>query len=629
MNPKFLLVLGVVAGCAAQVVACSSDFSSCAERRSCIENGGGGAGGGTDVAGDAGDSPASAGKSGGAASGASGESGESGAGGEGGAVFETPTLFGACSGVGKLACDGAASAQRLACDGSKWQAGTTCPSGQLCNSEDGKCMPTIEECADAKPGQTVCRADVPLTCGPDLVTADLGEACANSCKDGVCQAPKCGDHKIQNDEACDDGNVLPGDGCSATCTVEPVALALGNGFSCALGSNGIVKCWGDNQYGQLGQGDTENRGDNSGELGAKLLPVSLGAKRIAKAISAGNDSVCALLDDHSVKCWGRNDVGQLGTADFNNRGDGPGEMSDNLKPINFGAGRTATSISINRYEACAVLDNGSLKCWGDNASGQLGQDNTNGYANPALVPPIDLGLGRTAKAVSTSAYDYTCSLLDNGLLKCWGNYSFGQLCFSPEVPSGSDWGGHAGEMSQLPGFGVAAGRSVKTIVTGERTICALLDNGSIKCWGENAYGEGGGAEGCSDPFDLNNYPFVDLGVGRSAKSMTMTHEHNCILLDTGGIRCIGQNGSGQLGIGSTQNQGRTFQDSPLVKDVPLDRPALQVAAGNQHTCAILDDGLVRCWGLNDSGELGVGDKLTRGNSGGLAGVKLTPVALTF
>jgi cysteine-rich repeat protein len=638
MKPRYWLVLGAVAVCAGQVVACSSDFSSCAERRTCVAEGGAGVGGKVDGA-EAGDSSTNAGKGGSGASGGdsgkagnmgtsvagAGDGGAGGEGGEGGAVFGTPALFGACSGVGKFACDGAASAQRLACDGSKWQAGTTCASGELCNSEDGKCLPKVEECADAEPGQVVCRKDSLLTCGPDLVTAELGKRCEGACKDGVCLAPACGDGKVLGDEACDDGNLLPGDGCSATCTPEPTALALGYRFSCALGSNGAVKCWGNNEFGQLGQGDTQNRGDDKGELGSKLHAVLLGSKRKAKAIAARGDTACALLDDNSVKCWGHNDVGQLGTGDQNDRGDAQGEMGDSLKPINLGVGRSATMIRNSTYHTCAVLDNGGVKCWGQSRAGTLGQDNLMDYPDPSLVMTINLGTGVSAQAVDTG-YDFNCASLDNGLLKCWGENLAGQLCTNIDQGPNSGVGNDPGEMSQLVGFSVAAGRTVKTFSTGDRVTCALLDNGSVKCWGANRWGEGGGGGSCLAASDLVARPFIDWGTGRKAKSISLSGIHLCAVLDDGTVKCLGNNDVGQLGIGSTDPQDG--QSAPL-QAVPLERPALQVAAGEFHTCAILDDGVIRCWGGNARGELGVGDTDNRGDAGGLAGVRVSPVDLQF
>jgi alpha-tubulin suppressor-like RCC1 family protein len=141
-------------------------------------------------------------------------------------------------------------------------------------------------------------------------------------------------------------------------------------------NDGSVKCWGENNYGQLGQGNTIQRGDGSGEMGDALAPVNLGTGKTATAISAGGDHTCALLNDNSVKCWGNNAGGQLGLGDTNARGDGPDEMGDKLPPVNLGTGKTATAIAAGIGYTCALLNDGSVKCWGNNAGGQLGQGDT-------------------------------------------------------------------------------------------------------------------------------------------------------------------------------------------------------------------------------------------------------------
>jgi alpha-tubulin suppressor-like RCC1 family protein len=166
--------------------------------------------------------------------------------------------------------------------------------------------------------------------------------------------------------------------------------------SCALLDDGTVKCWGYNQSGQLGLGDTNTRGWAPGEMGDNLPPVDLGTGRTATAISAGHGHTCALLDNGTVKCWGAGGA-QLGLGDTNNsRGDVPGEMGDNLPPVDLGTGRTATVITAGGTHTCAVLDDGTVKCWGENAFGQLGQGDTIARGDaPAqmgdALHPIDLG----------------------------------------------------------------------------------------------------------------------------------------------------------------------------------------------------------------------------------------------
>jgi alpha-tubulin suppressor-like RCC1 family protein len=111
------------------------------------------------------------------------------------------------------------------------------------------------------------------------------------------------------------------------------ALALEASYlhTCALLDDGSVKCWGSNDGGRLGLGDLASRGDNPGEMGDALPAVNLGTGRTALALAVGQGHTCALLDDTvGVKCWGSNDAGQLGLGDTTRRGDDPGEMGDAL-----------------------------------------------------------------------------------------------------------------------------------------------------------------------------------------------------------------------------------------------------------------------------------------------------------
>jgi len=171
------------------------------------------------------------------------------------------------------------------------------------------------------------------------------------------------------------------------------AIDAGYNHTCALLDNASVKCWGHNQFGKLGIGNTTNMGDDSGEMDL-LTSIDLGTGRTATAISASLSHTCALLDNASVKCWGANGSGELGIGNTNNMGDGSGEMGDNLPVVDLGTGRTATAIAAGYYHSCALLDNASVKCWGKNDYGQLGIDNTttmgDGSGEMAVLPSIDL-----------------------------------------------------------------------------------------------------------------------------------------------------------------------------------------------------------------------------------------------
>ena len=134
-------------------------------------------------------------------------------------------------------------------------------------------------------------------------------------------------------------------------------------------------------------------------MGKNLPAVDLGSGRSAKFIATGHYHTCVILDDGSVKCWGRNDNGQLGYGDSNTRGNSPGSMGDNLPAVDLGSGRSAKFIATANHHTCAILDDGSTKCWGANPFGQLGYgDTTNRGNSPESMgdglPAVDLGSGR-------------------------------------------------------------------------------------------------------------------------------------------------------------------------------------------------------------------------------------------
>ncbi len=240
--------------------------------------------------------------------------------------------------------------------------------------------------------------------------------------------------------------------------------------------NGTIKCWGRNSYGELGLGDKLARGHGPGEMGDFLPPVGLGTGRTATAVTAGESHTCALLDNGAVKCWGRNFAGQLGLGNNGDRGGAPGQMGDDLHAVNLGAGRFATAITAG----------------GDNIFG------------PA----------------------HTCALLDNGTVKCWGYNDAGQLGQGDTRERG-DGPGEMGD--NLPPVDLGTGRTATTITAGGAHTCALLDNGTIKCWGINYRGSLGlgdeNSHGAGPEEMGDNLPPVDLGTGRTATAVSAGRVH--------------------------------------------------------------------------------------------------------
>jgi hypothetical protein len=280
----------------------------------------------------------------------------------------------------------------------------------------------------------------------------------------------------------------------------------------------------------LGLGDNATRGNDPGEMGDSLPAVSLGTGRTATAIAAGHNFTCAVLDDASIKCWGRSDSGQLGQGDNASRGDAAGEMGDNLPAVPLGTGRTAAAIDLGSNAACALLDDASIKCWGNNASGRLGLGDTANRGDAAgemgdNLPAVSLGTGRTARSVSAGSA-HGCAVLDDGTAKCWGVNGSGRL----GLGTASSRGAIAGDMGDaLPAVSLGTGRTAADISAGDTHSCALLDNGTVKCWGSSASGQGG--RGDTDargdiPGEMGDaLPSIDLGSANAlgvAGSVTTT-----------------------------------------------------------------------------------------------------------
>ena len=221
-------------------------------------------------------------------------------------------------------------------------------------------------------------------------------------------------------------------------TTLSIPTTAGYAHSCFILDNGSVKCWGANASGQLGLGDTNSLGDNSSEMGGNLTVIDLGTGRTIRDIEAGDNHTCAILDNASVKCWGSNASGQLGLGNTDNRGDSSGEMGDNLPAVDLGSGRTAKAISAGYQHTCVILDNESVNCWGNGLYGQLGRGENKTEKRPKS-DPINLGSGRNAKAIVTGN-SHTCVILDNSSIKCWGYNASGQLGMGNTNTRGADSG---------------------------------------------------------------------------------------------------------------------------------------------------------------------------------------------
>jgi len=360
-------------------------------------------------------------------------------------------------------------------------------------------------------------------------------------------------------------------------------------------------------------------------MGDALPSVNLGTGRSAKLIAASAYHTCAILDDDSLKCWGNNDKGRLGYGDTESRGHYAGQMGDALPVVDFG-GLKVKAIGTKFAHSCAILSDDSLRCWGLKSSGTLGNEDEDLSGRGDLpgemgasLPGVALGTGRKATVVALGQF-HSCALLDDATVKCWGYGGNGWLGQGTENGHGID-GLRMGD--QLPAVKLGAGRT-----------CALLDNGAVKCWGDNTSGQLGLGDTRSRgalPGDMgDNLPAVDLGPGRTAKQIKAGFLQTCAILDDDTLRCWGGNAEGILGQGDTTNRGAApgqMGANLRPVDLGLGLRARGLAAGMFATGFITAKGAVKVWGSGNNGTLGQGAFTTIGDGPGEMGDALPPVLL--
>jgi alpha-tubulin suppressor-like RCC1 family protein len=353
---------------------------------------------------------------------------------------------------------------------------------------------------------------------------------------------------------------------SPTPTVPPVDLsadmpvAPGGTHTCALTVGGGVLCWGNNRFGQLGNGSTVN----------STIPVP--ASRLTggvRSLASGWSHTCALRSDGGLYCWGTNTKGQLGDATF----------VESRSPVAvYGLQEGVKAVIAGHRHTCALMESGAVKCWGENASGGVGDGSNANRSSPVDVP----GLSGGVKALEAGA-GHTCAVLEDGTVQCWGWNPNGQLGNGTEIDSSLPIA-----VTGLPG-------KAEAIAAGDQHTCALIADGSIVCWGANASGQLGNGSRLHTaiPVKVNRLssPAVRISAGGA---------HTCALLEDGEVECWGDDQSGQLGDGGKDNQTEPVVVSGLKGGVE------RIAAGASHTCAGMIDGRILCWGWNTEGQLGDG-----------------------
>lgn len=408
-------------------------------------------------------------------------------------------------------------------------------------------------------------------------------------------------------------------------------ITAGYGYTCALTTGGRAKCWGGNRSGELGDGTTLPR----------FTPVDvLGLINGTKGVAAGWNHTCAVDSEDRVRCWGENARGQLGDGTTAQRSV-PSYVSD------LPAGEVSLLVSgspFGAHHSCAVTTSGNVKCWGDNTYSRLGNGNL-GYHTAA----VDV-IGLNSITAVSSEQRHSCALTNTGGVKCWGSNSYGQLgdgttellrtsavdvvglasgvktvsvtedgsCALMESGGVKCWGDTV-ELthSATPKDITGLTEGIKMIVAGAYHLCALTADDGVRCLGQNDYGQLGDGTSTSRPT-----PVGVIGLGSNVKAIGAGRFHTCAALHTGGVKCWGRNDSGQLGDGSTLNR-----PSP-VNVLEIENAAVALAGGSAHTCVLTSDYGIKCWGLNYSGQLGDGTTVNQLTPVNVSGLTSSVAALT-
>lgn len=310
-------------------------------------------------------------------------------------------------------------------------------------------------------------------------------------------------------------------------------------------------------------------GDGNTGLGIATLS-SFGQ---ASPFALGGAANCALVAGPTktggVACLGSNVHGQLGS----------GTGVDSLAPVAVsGLSSNVVSVAAGFLHACAVTVSGAVSCWGDNASGQLG-DGTVGSRN-APSPVVGLGSGAVAVAAGS---DHTCALLADGSVRCWGGNGAGQL--------GN--GGTDGSTTPVAVSGLS-GPAIGVAASGFHS-CAVIRGGAVQCWGQNDAGQLGNGTTAAAVLA----PVTVVGLAGPAVQVATGNRHTCALILDATVQCWGDASRGQIGDGALGLR-------PQPSTVPGPASIVEIAAGNNHTCAVSVFGAMACWGANDHGQLGNG-----------------------
>lgn len=319
-----------------------------------------------------------------------------------------------------------------------------------------------------------------------------------------------------------------------------------------------------------------------------------GKKRL---VAFGGSHSCAVTPSGGIKCWGVNNLGELGIG-YCKKGpkqDGPTRYSDApMSPV--GISNEVAAVSVGYAQTCIITKSGGVKCWGSNQAGALGIGIDKDCPHTACLPESCFGTDSmeypastkpvNVKGLSSGVIDVdigslmVCAVMKDGKLKCWGYMDPGQS-IRKSVPT------------DIPGISGAKSVSVSTI-----HACALLSSGEVKCWGGNE----GGQIGNGTVSELVKTPVTVKGILDAVDIATGSY-HTCAVLSSGEVKCWGCNVDSALGVSDeslteTEMERKDWKVSTTPVTVPGITDAVQIEAGGTNTCVLTSQGSVKCWGVN-------------------------------
>lgn len=416
----------------------------------------------------------------------------------------------------------------------------------ICSETIGTCVGCLadDDCDD--PTATLC--DPSGACVACLADTD----CPTDSR--LCDSGACVTCRVDTD--CPDAATPR---CNAgSCSARTAsAMSGGHWFTCALSDSGGVQCWGDNSFGQLGDGSTTRRsvGDNV-----------IGLTTDVNGIATGEAHACAVTSSGGARCWGRNNASQLGDGTTINR----------PTPVAVtGLASGVAAIAAGFAHTCARTTAGGIQCWGANSNGQLGD----GTATATTTPVAVVGLTGITEVVAGGAH--SCARTMSGGVKCWGSNVDGQL---------GDGSTILAQSTPVDVTGLTGG--VMALAAGRNHTCALTGVGGVRCWGRNSDGQlgDGTTTARATPVNVSGLTTGVIAIGAG-------EGHTCALTTAGAVRCWGRNNDGQLGDDTIALR------TTHVGVTGLSTGATSITLGYIHSCAITSSGAY-CWGDNSQGSLG-------------------------